>query len=155
VRSRAEDYGIARDFNRRLDVHIHVPEGAIPKDGPSAGITIATALVSALTRRPVRREVAMTGEITLRGRVVPIGGVKEKLLAAHRIGVTTVVLPRENEKDLADIPKVVLDALSVQLVEHVDEVLKIALGPPEATAPGELAEAQETGMDGLQEGLTT
>jgi ATP-dependent Lon protease len=155
VRSRAEDYAIPRDFNRRLDVHIHVPEGAIPKDGPSAGITIATALVSALTRRPVRREVAMTGEITLRGRVFPIGGVKEKLLAAHRIGVSTVVLPRENEKDLADIPKVVLDSLSVQLVEHVDEVLKIALAPPEGAAPGELAEAQEAGMDGLQEGLTT
>ena len=130
VRSKAEDYGIARDFNRRLDVHIHVPEGAIPKDGPSAGITIATALMSALTKVAVRRDVAMTGEITLRGKVLPIGGVKEKLLAAHRIGVTTIILPRENEKDLADVPKVVLDAMTVDLVEHVEEVLKIALVPP-------------------------
>jgi ATP-dependent Lon protease len=132
VRSRAEEYGIARDFNRRIDIHIHVPEGAIPKDGPSAGITMCTALVSALTKMPVRRDVAMTGEITLRGKVLPIGGVKEKLLAAHRIGVTTIVLPRENEKDLADIPKNVLDAMTVELVEHIDEVLKIALIPPAA-----------------------
>jgi ATP-dependent Lon protease len=138
VRSRAEQLGIVPGFNRRTDIHIHVPEGAIPKDGPSAGITIATALVSALTKIPVRREVAMTGEITLRGKVLPIGGVKEKLLAAHRIGVTTIVLPRENEKDLADIPKVVLDAVTVELVEHVDEVLKIALAPP--VPPAEVVE---------------
>jgi len=140
VRSRAEDYGIPKDFNRRLDVHIHVPEGAIPKDGPSAGITMCTALVSALSKVPVRRDVAMTGEITLRGKVLPIGGVKEKLLAAHRIGVTTVVLPRENEKDLADVPKNVLEALRVELVGHIDEVLKIALCPPEAPGQPEAAE---------------
>ncbi len=131
VRSRAEEYGIPRDFNRRLDVHIHVPEGAIPKDGPSAGITMCTALVSALTRMPVRRDVAMTGEITLRGKVLPIGGVKEKLLAAHRIGMTTVILPRENEKDLADVPQNVLEGMQVQLVDHIDEVLKLALLPPD------------------------
>ena len=130
VRSRAEQFGIARDFSRKVDVHIHVPEGAIPKDGPSAGITMCTALVSALTRVPVRRDVAMTGEITLRGKVLPIGGVKEKLLAAHRIGVTTAILPRENEKDLADVPKNVLEGIEVHLVDHVDQVLKLALVPP-------------------------
>ncbi len=153
VRSRAEDYDIPRDFNRKLDVHIHVPEGAIPKDGPSAGITIATALISALTRIPVRREVAMTGEITLRGKVLPIGGVKEKLLAAHRIGVTTVILPRENEKDLADVPKVVLDALTVELVEHVEEVVKLALVPPEPSPQPEVLEAIPTDLGSVQDGM--
>ncbi len=143
VRSRAEQFGIPSDFSRKVDVHIHVPEGAIPKDGPSAGITMCTALVSALTRMPVRRDVAMTGEITLRGKVLPIGGVKEKLLAAHRIGVTTVVLPRENEKDLADVPKNVLEGMEVQLVDHIDEVLKIALLPPD-TPPAQV----DTGENG-------
>jgi ATP-dependent Lon protease len=130
VRSRAEAFGIPRDFHRHSDVHIHVPEGAIPKDGPSAGITMATALVSALTRVPTRKDVAMTGEITLRGKVLPIGGVKEKVLAAHRAGVRTLIIPRENEKDLADIPKLVLDVLEVHLVETMDEVLKVALAEP-------------------------
>ena len=153
VRSRAEDYGIPKDFNRRLDVHIHVPEGAIPKDGPSAGITMCTALVSALSKIPVRRDVAMTGEITLRGEVLPIGGVKEKLLAAHRIGVTTIVLPRENEKDLADVPKNVLDVLQVVLVSHIDEVLKIALAPPESSAPREAVEPPAESLD-LPGGMT-
>jgi ATP-dependent Lon protease len=153
VRSKAEQFGIARDFNRKLDVHIHVPEGAIPKDGPSAGITMCTALVSALTRMPVRRDVAMTGEITLRGKVLPIGGVKEKLLAAHRIGVATAILPRENEKDLADVPKVVLDAMQVQLVDHIDEVLKIALLPPDTppaqVSAGSTIDEMSTATDGM------
>jgi ATP-dependent Lon protease len=151
VRSRAGEYGIEPGFNRRIDIHIHVPEGAIPKDGPSAGITMATALISALSKLAVRRDVAMTGEITLRGKVLPIGGVKEKLLAAHRIGITTVILPRENEKDLADIPKNILDALTVELVEHVDEVLKIALVPTPAPQP-EPAPPPELGP--LQDGMT-
>ncbi|HEU0092162.1 MAG TPA: endopeptidase La [Vicinamibacteria bacterium] len=153
VRSRAEKLGIAPGFNRKVDIHIHVPEGAIPKDGPSAGITIATALVSALTKQPVRRDVAMTGEITLRGKVFPIGGIKEKLLAAHRIGITTIILPRENEKDLSDIPKNVMDAMTIELVEHVDEVLKIALVPPTAPAQQETVEpAPELGD--VRDGLT-
>ena len=130
VRSKAEEFGIRKDFHRRTDVHVHVPEGSIPKDGPSAGITLATALVSNLASVPTRRDVAMTGEITLRGKVLPIGGVKEKVLAAHRAGVKTIILPKDNEKDLADIPKPVLDVLELHLVESMDEVLKIALAEP-------------------------
>jgi len=130
VRSRAEQFGIQKDFHSSTDIHVHVPEGAIPKDGPSAGITLATALVSNLARVPTRRDVAMTGEITLRGKVLQIGGLKEKVLAAHRAGVTTIILPKDNEKDLADIPKAVLDALELHLVESMDEVLKIALTEP-------------------------
>ena len=130
VRSKAEAFGIQKDFHQYTDIHMHVPEGAIPKDGPSAGITLATALVSNLTRVPTRRDVAMTGEITLRGKVLPIGGLKEKVLAAHRAGVTTIILPKDNEKDLADIPKEVLNVLKLHLVESMDEVLKIALTEP-------------------------
>jgi len=127
VRSRAADYGIGREFHRKMDLHIHIPEGSIPKDGPSAGITMATTIVSALTKIPVRKDVAMTGEITLRGKVLPIGGVKEKLLAAHRAGIKNVILPKENEKDLQDLPSDILEVLTVSLVETMDEVLQIAL----------------------------
>ena len=127
VRSRADNLGIDKDFYKDLDLHIHIPEGAIPKDGPSAGISMCTSLVSALTRRPVRRDVAMTGEITLRGRVLPIGGLKEKMLAAHRGGIRKVIIPKENEKDLKDIPRVVTRQMKVVTVEHMDEVLVHAL----------------------------
>jgi ATP-dependent Lon protease len=140
VRSKAEEFRIPKNFNRTTDVHIHIPEGAIPKDGPSAGITLATSLISALGRIPIRKEVAMTGEITLRGKVLPIGGLKEKILAAHRSGLKTIIVPRENEKDLADIPKNVLDTLSVYMVESMDEVLKIALAEPFGAIPAPPAE---------------
>ena len=127
LRSRADLLGIDPEFNESQDVHLHVPEGAIPKDGPSAGITMATALVSALTKIPVRKDVAMTGEITLRGKVLPVGGIKDKVLAAFRGGITEVILPRENEKDLEEIPAEVREAMEVHLVESMDEVLRLAL----------------------------
>jgi len=127
VRSRAHQLGLPRDFYRNLDVHLHIPEGAIPKDGPSAGITLATTICSALTKIPVRGDVAMTGEITLRGRVLPIGGLKEKLLAAHRHGINEVVVPKDNQKDLPDIPEYIRNLMKLHFVEHMDEVLKIAL----------------------------
>jgi len=127
VRSRAAVLGLEPDFNQKVDVHIHVPEGATPKDGPSAGIGMCTALVSALTKIPVRSDVAMTGEITLRGQVLPIGGLKEKLLAAHRGGIRVVLIPDENKKDLAEIPQNIKDSIEIKPVKWIDEVLQIAL----------------------------
>jgi ATP-dependent Lon protease len=138
ARSRSAQLGLPKDFYRHLDIHVHVPEGAIPKDGPSAGITIATSIVSALTGIPVSCAVAMTGEITLRGKVLPIGGVKEKLLAAHRTGIRTVVLPKDNEKDLADIPPEIQAEMTIKFIETMDEVLGLALErplPPSAHPP--------------------
>jgi ATP-dependent Lon protease len=127
IRSRAEVLGIKEDFYQNFDLHFHLPEGATPKDGPSAGVGMCTALVSSLTGIPVRSDVAMTGEITLRGEVLPIGGLKEKLLAAHRGGITTAIIPQENEKDLAEIPRNIKDKLNIIPVRWIDDVLQLAL----------------------------
>ena len=136
IRSRSHHLGLPRDFYRNIDIHVHVPEGAIPKDGPSAGITLATALASALTKIEVRRDIAMTGEITLRGKVLPIGGLKEKLLAAHRAGIREAILPADNKRDLADLPDLIKNEMKLNWVEQMDEVLEIAL----VTRPQRLAE---------------
>jgi len=137
VRSRAHRLGLPKDFYRNVDIHIHVPEGAIPKDGPSAGITMATAIASAMSKIPVRRDVAMTGEITLRGKVLPIGGLKEKLLAALRAGITEAIIPKENEKDLPEVPENIRGQMKIHLVENMDQVLKIALVSPLPDVPEE------------------
>jgi len=157
VRSRAPSFGIKPTLFEKRDLHVHVPEGATPKDGPSAGIAMATSIVSVLTGIPVRKDVAMTGEVTLRGRVLPIGGLKEKLLAALRAGVTTVFIPKDNEKDLADIPDNVKKDLTILPVSHVDEVIAKALvrapeaieweEPPEAPAAGRIKDGDGTGAN--------
>ncbi len=146
VRSRAHHLGLPSDFYRNVDIHIHVPEGAIPKDGPSAGITLATALASALAKIPVRRDLAMTGEVTLRGKVLAIGGLKEKLLAAHRAGIFEAILPEDNRKDLPDIPENLRTAMKLNFVDMMDEVLKIALEGPLPELKEETPGALETGV---------
>ncbi|MDO5650480.1 MAG: S16 family serine protease, partial [Gallicola sp.] len=130
IRAGASKYGLDEDFLASKDVHLHVPEGATPKDGPSAGVTMATAILSALTKKPIRNDIAMTGEITLRGRVLPIGGLKEKLLAANRMGIKTVVIPYENKRDLVDIEPAIKKHLEILPVKNVEEVFKYAMGDP-------------------------
>jgi ATP-dependent Lon protease len=154
VRSRAKSLGIDPEFYQKNDFHVHVPEGATPKDGPSAGIGMCTALVSALTKIPVHASAAMTGEITLRGQILPIGGLKEKLLAAHRGGIETVIIPDDNRKDLADIPKNILASLDIKSVKWIDQVLEIAMQrmptplPPEDTAINTKNETKSTNPSG-------
>jgi ATP-dependent Lon protease len=130
LKSRSSQFNIDPHVFENLDVHIHIPEGAIPKDGPSAGITICTALVSAYTGREVKKDVGMTGEITLRGHVLPVGGIREKVLSAHRSGLKTVIMPKRNEKDLVDVPKRARNELQIVFVDHIDQVLDVALNPP-------------------------
>lgn len=135
IKSRAAQLNIDLEVFERMDIHVHMPEGAIPKDGPSAGITMATAIISALTGRPVHKDVGMTGEITLRGRVLPIGGVREKVLAAHRAGLKVVILPEKNLKDLVELPKTARAELKIIPVKHLDDVLRIALSPNVTVEP--------------------
>ena len=139
VRSRARDLGLDPEFLKATDLHLHVPKGGTPKDGPSAGVTMFSAVASLLLHSPVRRDVAMTGEITLRGSVLPVGGIKEKLLAAHRAGIKVVLLPARNEPDLDDVPKDIRADLIIHLIKRVDEVLPLVLEPP--TAPPHPAQA--------------
>jgi ATP-dependent Lon protease len=162
VRSRGDRLGLEKDFVEKLDIHIHVPEGSIPKDGPSAGITMATSITSALTKIPVKRNVAMTGEITLRGRVLPIGGLKEKMLAAKIGGADTVIIPKQNVPDLKKIPKEITRGLKIIPVDHADEVLKIALdvtdpelllrpaGVPTETPAAKVTKPDEGGTTGTR-----
>jgi ATP-dependent Lon protease len=149
ARARAKQFGLDNRFYEKYDIHLHLPAGAIPKDGPSAGITMAAAIISALTQRPIHRSVAMTGEITLRGRVLQVGGIKEKVLAAHRAGIKTFILPKRNKKDLEDIPPEILRELHFILVERMDDVLQVALyATANALSEEEQAEApiQHTGQ---------
>ena len=142
ARSRFEQLGIPQDFLEKHDIHIHVPARATPKDGPWAGVTMATALISAITHRPIRRHVSMTGEITLRGRVLPVGAIKDKVLAAHRASIRTVVIPKDNEPDLEDIPGDVRQDLDIVLAEFVDDVLNTALHPEAVEEKSRLALAR-------------
>jgi len=144
IRSKETELCLSDDFYHTMEIHVHVPAGAIPKDGPSAGVTMVTALVSALTRIPVKKDVAMTGEITLRGKVLPIGGLKEKMLAAIRMGIKTIIIPELNKKDLADIPRHILKKIRIVAAKEVDDVLKVALEkyPPSPDLPGKNSTAK-------------
>jgi ATP-dependent Lon protease len=152
LKSRARQVGIEPELFEEVDIHIHIPEGAIPKDGPSAGITICTALFSAFTGSEVLRDVGMTGEITLRGRVLPVGGVREKVLAAHRAGLKTVILPKRNIKDLVDVPKRARSEINIVPIEHMDQVLAVALVPASHKAKSVRPKRKDVAQDTAQEG---
>ena len=152
LKSRSKDFKLNAEIFENTDVHVHIPEGGIPKDGPSAGITIATAIISAFTRRPVNHEIGMTGEITLRGRILPVGGVREKVLAAHRVGLTKVILPKRNMKDLFDVPKKARADLDIIPVERMDEVLKAALLTKKVTKKVSPAPKSKEGSSRAQPG---
>ena len=128
VKSRAKQFNIPKDYFEKTDVHIHIPEGAVPKDGPSAGVTLAIALISAITNTPVKKDIAMTGEVTLRGNVLPVGGIKEKVLAAHRLGIKTIIIPEKNEKDLEELPQQIKEELTITSVNHMDQIIPLAFG---------------------------
>ena len=153
IRSRCDELHIAHDFYKTKDIHVHFPEGATPKDGPSAGIAVCTAMVSALTGRSVRRDIAMTGEISIRGRVLPIGGLKEKTMAALRAGIKTVIIPKDNEKDLQEIDGTVRRSLNFLLVDHVDSVISAALNVAEEAEP--LPQSKKSIMPVVAESTTT
>ena len=139
IRARAEQFGLTKNFYKKIDIHVHVPEGAIPKDGPSAGVAMTTSIASVLLQKKVRADLAMTGEITLRGRILPVGGIKEKVLAAHRGNIKTVIIPKDNERDLAEVPHNVQKALKIIFAEHIDDVLKIAFVQDEEDARSTVA----------------
>lgn len=147
LKSRINELDVTSDLFDNVDIHIHIPEGSIPKDGPSAGITIATALISAITERKVRKDVGMTGEITLRGRILPVGGVREKVLSAYRVGLNTVILPKRNDKDLVEVPEQVRAELEILLVDHMDQVLDIALLPSKAWRKSRTSKSKPSSVD--------
>jgi ATP-dependent Lon protease len=147
LKSRTKELAVNSDLFDNVDIHIHIPEGSIPKDGPSAGITIATALISAFTERKVRKDVGMTGEITLRGRILPVGGVREKVLSGHRVGLKTIILPKRNDKDLVEVPKQVRSELEIILVDHMDQVLDIALLPPKSIRRKRTSKSEPSSID--------
>jgi ATP-dependent Lon protease len=155
LKSRTQQFSVDPEVYENVDIHIHIPEGAIPKDGPSAGVTICTALISAFTGCPVRKDVGMTGEITLRGRVLPVGGVREKVLAAHRVGLKTIILPKKNVRDLVDVPKNARSEMNIIPVEHIDQVIEAALLPASSPPPTKKLRSKRGKKEGEDQSVET